>query len=67
VETVRDVKIAVSPHDHRRAVITQPLDQGLGYCQLQVMSGHADPKTVTRYDHHLQNLDQNGVNLLSYD
>ena len=61
------MKIAVSPHDLRPADITQPLDQGLGYCQIWVMSGHADPKTVTRYDHHLENLDQNGVNLLSYD
>jgi hypothetical protein len=51
----------------RWAVITQPLDQGQSYCQLQAMSGHTDPKTAMRYDHHLENLDHNAVNLLSYD
>jgi integrase len=34
--------------------------------RVQMMSGHTDPKTVMRYDHHRENLDQNAVNLLSY-
>ena len=32
-----------------------------------MMSGHRDPKTVMRYDHHRENLDLNAVNHLSYD
>ncbi|HZS07314.1 MAG TPA: hypothetical protein VFD58_20935 [Blastocatellia bacterium] len=32
-----------------------------------MMSGHADLKTVMRYDHHRDNLDQNAINFLSYN
>jgi hypothetical protein len=47
--------------------ITRALDQGLSYRQVQMMSGHADPKTVMSDDHNRENLDQNAVNLLIYD
>lgn len=57
----------ISPHDLRRTAITKALDQGLSYRQVQMMSGHRDPKTVMRYDHGRDNLDQNAVNFLSYD
>ena len=57
----------LSPHDLRRTAITRALDQGLSYRQVQMMSGHRDPKTVMRYDHHRENLDLNAVNHLSYD
>jgi integrase/recombinase XerD len=57
----------LSPHDLRRTAITRALDQGLSYLQVQMMSGHKDPKTVMRYDHHRENLDLNAVNYLSYD
>jgi integrase len=57
----------LSPHDLRRTAITRALDQGLSYRQVQMMSGHKDPKTVMRYDHHRENLDLNAVNHLSYD
>ena len=57
----------VSPHDLRRTAITTELDQWLSYRQGWMMSGHADPKTVMRNDHNRENLDQNAVNLLSYD
>jgi integrase/recombinase XerD len=57
----------LSPHDLRRTAITKALDQGLTYRQVQMMSGHRDPKTVMRYDHHRENLDQNAVNFLVYD
>jgi integrase/recombinase XerD len=57
----------LSPHDLRRTAITRALDQGLSYRQVQMMSGHKDPKTVMRYDHGRENLDQNAVNFLSYD
>ena len=57
----------LSPHDLRRTAITKALDQGLSYRQVQMMSGHKDPKTVMRYDHGRENLDQNAANFLSYD
>jgi integrase len=62
-----DFKEKVSPHDLRRTVITHALNQGLSYRQVQVMSGHRDPKTVMRYDHDRENLDQNAINFLSYE
>jgi len=57
----------LSPHDLRRTAITRALDQGLSYRQVQMMSGHRDPKTVMRYDHHRENMDLNAVNFLRYD
>lgn len=57
----------ISPHDLRRTAITKALDQGLTYRQVQMMSGHRDPKTVMRYDHGRENLEQNAVNFLNYD
>jgi integrase len=56
----------VSPHDLRRTAITRALDAGLSYRQVQMMSKHRDPKTVMRYDHGRENLDQNAVNFLQY-
>lgn len=57
----------LSPHDLRRTAITRALDQGLSYRQVQMMSGHNDPKTVMKYDHGRENLDQNAVNHLRYE
>lgn len=57
----------VSPHDLRRTAITKALDQGLTYRQVQMMTGHKDPKTVMRYDHGRENLEQNAVNFLNYE
>jgi len=57
----------LSPHDLRRTAITRALDQGLSYRQVQMMSGHEDPKTVRRYDHNREKLEQNAVNHLNYD
>jgi integrase/recombinase XerD len=57
----------VSPHDLRRTAITRALDSGLSYRQVQMMSKHRDPKTVMRYDHGRENLDQNAVNFLVYE
>ena len=59
-------KEKISPHDLRRTAITRALDQGLSYRQVQMMSGHRDPKTVMRYDHGRKNLDLNAINFLSY-
>jgi site-specific recombinase XerD len=57
----------LSPHDLRRTAITRALDQGLSYRQVQMMSGHKDPKTVMRYDHGRENLELNAANFLRYD
>jgi integrase len=57
----------LSPHDLRRTAITTALDSGLTYRQVQMMSKHKDPKTVMRYDHGRENLDQNAVNFISYE
>jgi integrase/recombinase XerD len=57
----------LSPHDLRRTAITRALDSGLSYRQVQMMSKHKDPKTVMRYDHGRENLEQNAVNFLRYD
>ncbi|MDQ3802894.1 MAG: tyrosine-type recombinase/integrase [Acidobacteriota bacterium] len=57
----------LSPHDLRRTAITRALDQGLSYRQVQMMSGHKDPKTVMRYDHGRENLEQNAANFLRYE
>jgi integrase/recombinase XerD len=57
----------LSPHDLRRTAITRALDSGLTYRQVQMMSKHKDPKTVMRYDHGRENMEQNAVNFLAYD
>ncbi len=57
----------LSPHDLRRTAITKALESGLTYRQVQMMSKHRDPKTVMRYDHGRENLEQNAVNFLGYD
>jgi integrase/recombinase XerD len=57
----------LSPHDLRRTAITRALETGLSYRQVQMMSKHRDPKTVMRYDHGRENMDQNAVNFLGYD
>ncbi len=56
----------LSPHDLRRTAITHALESGLSYRQVQMMSKHKDPKTVMRYDHGRENLDQNAVNFIYY-
>jgi site-specific recombinase XerD len=57
----------ISPHDLRRTAITRALEMGQTYRQVQMMSKHKDPKTVMRYDHGRENLDQNAVNFLGYE
>jgi integrase/recombinase XerD len=57
----------LSPHDLRRTAITRALDSGLSYRQVQMMSKHRDPKTVMRYDHGRENMEQNAVNFLNYE
>lgn len=51
----------ISPHSFRVFAITNALENGAKYSQVQMMSGHADPKTVSRYDRGKDNLDRNAV------
>jgi site-specific recombinase XerD len=57
----------LSPHDLRRTAITRALELGLSYYEVQLMSGHRDPKTVQRYDHRRNALEQSAINRLHYD
>ena len=51
----------ISPHSFRVFAVTNALENGATYQQVQMMSGHADPKTVARYDRGKDNLDRNAV------
>jgi len=57
----------VSPHDLRRTVITKLLNDGRSYREVQMVTKQRDPRSVQRYDHGRENLEQNPVNSLSYD
>jgi integrase/recombinase XerD len=57
----------VSPHDLRRTVITKLLNDGRSYREVQMVTKHRDPRSVQRYDHGRENLEQSPVNFLSYD
>ncbi len=56
-----------SPHDARRTFVTQALDQGRTYAEIQAAGGWRDPKTVMRYDRSKQNLDRNAINFVTYE
>ena len=57
----------VTPHDLRRTVITKLLNDGRTYREVQMVTKHRDPKTIMRYDHARENLDNSPVNTLSYE
>lgn len=57
----------VSPHDLRRTVITKLLNDGRSYREVQMVTKHRDPRSVQRYDHGRENLEQGPVDFLSYD
>ena len=57
----------VTPHDLRRTVVTQLLEDGYSYRDVQMVTKHKDPKTVQKYDRARENLDKNPVNFFSYD
>jgi integrase/recombinase XerD len=57
----------VTPHDLRRTVVTELLNRGHSYREVQMVTKHKDPKTVMRYDHARENLDNNPVNTFGYD
>jgi integrase/recombinase XerD len=57
----------VTPHDLRRTVVTRLLNDGHSYREVQMVTKHKDPKTIQRYDHARENLDNSPVNILSWD
>lgn len=57
----------VTPHDLRRTVITKLLNDGCSYREVQMVIKHKDPKTIMRYDHARENLDNSPVNTLNWD
>jgi integrase/recombinase XerD len=57
----------LTPHDLRRTVVTELLNRGHSYREVQMVTKHRDPKTVMRYDHARENLDKNPINTFSYE
>lgn len=57
----------VTPHDLRRTVVTELLNRGHSYREVQMVTKHKDPKTVMRYDHARENLDKNPINTFGYE
>jgi integrase/recombinase XerD len=57
----------VTPHDLRRTVVTKLLNDGRSYREVQMVTKHKDPKTIMRYDHARDNLDNNPVNTLNWE
>jgi integrase/recombinase XerD len=57
----------VTPHDLRRTVVTRLLNDGRSYREVQMVTKHKDPKTIMRYDHARENLDNSPVNTLSWE
>lgn len=57
----------VTPHDLRRTVVTELLNRGHSYREVQMVTKHKDPKTVMRYDQARENLDNNPINMFGYE
>src|SRR5215213_701485 len=57
----------ITPHDLRRTVVTELLNRGHSYREVQMVTKHRDPKTVMRYDRARENLDNNPINTFGYE
>lgn len=57
----------ITPHDLRRTVVTELLNRGHSYRDVQMVTKHKDPKTVMRYDHARENLERNPINTFGYE
>ena len=57
----------ITPHDPRSTVITELLNRGHSYREVQMVTKHKDPKTVMRYEHARENLDKNPINTFDYE
>lgn len=56
----------VTPHDLRRTVVTELLNRGHSYREVQMVTKHRDPKTVMRYDKARDNIENNPVITFDY-
>jgi site-specific recombinase XerD len=57
----------LTPHDLRRTVVTELLNRGHSYREVQMVTKHKDPKTVMRYDYARENLESNPINTFGYE
>src|SRR5215213_3436721 len=57
----------ITPHDLRRTVVTELLNRGHSYREVQMVTKHRDPKTVMRYDRARDNLENNPVINFNYE
>ena len=55
----------LTPHMFRRGVITAGLNQGISMRNMQILARHTDPRTTSRYDRGVQNLDGHAIHLLT--
>jgi integrase/recombinase XerD len=56
----------ITPHDLRRTLVTQLLNSGYSYRDVQMVTKHRDPKTVQKYDRGRENLETNPINFFQY-
>ncbi len=56
----------ISPHSMRVAAITSALDHGAPIHRVQIMAGHADPRTTTRYYRAGEELDESATYAIRY-
>lgn len=56
------VALPVKPHDLRRTVIGDLLDNGTDLATAQALAGHADPRTTSRYDRRSLDTKRDAVN-----
>lgn len=56
----------ISPHSMRVAAITSALDHGAPIHRVQIMAGHADPRTTTRYYRAGEDLDDSATYAVRY-
>jgi site-specific recombinase XerD len=55
----------LSPHSFRVATITDLLEQGLAFEDVQRLAGHADPRTTRLYDRRDKKITRNIVERIS--
>jgi integrase len=54
----------LTPHGLRASFVTLALEGGASLHQVQYAAGHADPRTIERYQKRKLNLDDNAVDYL---
>jgi site-specific recombinase XerD len=56
------VALPIKPHDLRRTLIGDLLDNGTDLATAQALAGHADPRTTSRYDRRSLDTKRDAVN-----